>query len=429
MANKAQIKLLRQGAGFWNSIWSSNITDGDYYLVGDLRVYLSEEDFIKKDLQDVNLSGAELNSINLGNADLRGADFSAARLCSASLGKANLRGANLNSADLRYANLWKANLSGANLGKAKLDDANLSGATLFETDLSGADLNSTDLSESNLSNTNLCGADLYKANLSRANLSGANLSGANLSRANLSGANLSGANLSGANLNSANLRNSNLVDAKLFGTDLSGCNIFGISVWNAETDGSTKQNNLVITKLDESIITVDNIEVAQFIYLMLNNQKIRDVINTITSKVVLILGRFTSERKIVLDAIRKELRNHNFTPVLFDFDKPDDRNFIETVSTLAHMARFVIADFTDPKIVLQEAQHIIPNIAIPFVPIFLNGSGFEPVTLYDLRKGRTTVLDTYCYNDAKHLLDNLYEMLIKPAEILAGKLNMENPLD
>ena len=34
--------------------------------------------------------------------------------------------------------------------------------------------------------------------------------------------------------------------------------------------------------------TVDNIEVAQFIYLLLHNQKIRDVIDTITSKTVLI---------------------------------------------------------------------------------------------------------------------------------------------
>lgn len=55
------------------------------------------------------------------------------------------------------------------------------------------------------------------------------------------------------------------------------------------------------------MITVDNLEVAQFIYLLLNNEKIRQVIDTITSKVVLILGRFTDERKSVIDAIREEL--------------------------------------------------------------------------------------------------------------------------
>jgi len=55
---------------------------------------------------------------------------------------------------------------------------------------------------------------------------------------------------------------------------------------------------------------------AQFIYLLLNNQKVRDVIDTITSKVVLILGRFTSERKVILDALKDELRRQNYTPVL-----------------------------------------------------------------------------------------------------------------
>ena len=40
-------------------------------------------------------------------------------------------------------------------------------------------------------------------------------------------------------------------------------------------------------------------------YLLLNNEEIRHVIDTITSKVVLILGRFMPERKAILDAIRR----------------------------------------------------------------------------------------------------------------------------
>jgi hypothetical protein len=59
----------------------------------------------------------------------------------------------------------------------------------------------------------------------------------------------------------------------------------------------TKQRDLVITQLNEPEITVDNIEVTQFIYLPLHNEKIRDVIDTITSKPVLILGRFALQRE------------------------------------------------------------------------------------------------------------------------------------
>jgi hypothetical protein len=111
---------------------------------------------------------------------------------------------------------------------------------------------------------------------------------------------------------------------------------------------------LVVAPLDKPAITVDNIEVAQFIYLMLHNQKIRDVIDTITSKAVLILGRFTDERKPVLDALREELRKRNYLPILFDFAPSSARDITETVSLLARMARFVVADITDAKSISQE---------------------------------------------------------------------------
>jgi hypothetical protein len=52
----------------------------------------------------------------------------------------------------------------------------------------------------------------------------------------------------------------------------------------------TRQENLIITPPGQA--DIDNIKVAQFIYLLLNNKEIRDVIDTITSKAVLILGRF-----------------------------------------------------------------------------------------------------------------------------------------
>ena len=87
----------------------------------------------------------------------------------------------------------------------------------------------------------------------------------------------------------------------------------------SRVDNRTEQQNLNIAGSRESSITVDNLKVAQFIYLLLNNQEIREVIDTITSKAVLILGRFSDKRKVVLDALRDELRKHNYLPILFDF--------------------------------------------------------------------------------------------------------------
>ena len=80
-----------------------------------------------------------------------------------------------------------------------------------------------------------------------------------------------------------NLSHSNLSDAKCDAANLTGCRIYAISAWNVHLE-KTIQTGLIITPLEEATITVDNLEVAQFIYLLLNNQKIREVIDTITSK-------------------------------------------------------------------------------------------------------------------------------------------------
>jgi len=120
-------------------------------------------------------------------------------------------------------------------------------------------------------------------------------------------------------------------------------------------------------------IQVDNLEVAQFIYLLLNNQRIRSVNDTITSKVVLILGRFPPERKVVPDAIRDELRSRDYLPVLFDFEKPANKDLTGTISTLANMARFIVADLTDSSIVPHELATVVPGTVVPVQAIILEG--------------------------------------------------------
>ena len=175
------------------------------------------------------------------------------------------------------------------------------------------------------------------------------------------------------------------------------------------------------TRRDEPLITVDNLDVAQFIYLLLNNQKIRQVINTVTSKVVLILGRFTPDRKTILDALRDELRKHNYLPVLFDFEKPKSRNFTETMKTLAHLARFVIADLTDPASVPQELQAIIPTLAVPVQPVLFEEKR-EYAMFVDFLKTYPWVLPVHYYRDQASLLASLKDRVIDPAERKAQEL-------
>jgi pentapeptide repeat protein len=263
-------------------------------------------------------------------------------------------------------NLWRrahrttlANLSGVNLQAKFLYDADLYKANLRDANLTYAHLLGADLRTADLQ-----GARLGYADLLNANLSGANLRGAHLNLANCQNANFTGATMRQADLRGANLARAQLVETDLEDADLSGSVVYGISAWNVRLEGAT-QTNLRITPPEEPVITVDNLEMAQFLYLILHNQKLRDVIDTLTSKVVLILGRFTPERKRVLNALHEALRQRNYVPVLFDFDVPNDRNVRETVTLLARMARFVIADLTEPSSLPLELEAIVPGVPCP----------------------------------------------------------------
>jgi hypothetical protein len=269
----------------------------------------------------------------------------------------------------------------------------------------------------------LSGANLSGANLSGAYLSGADLTAAKLPGAYLSMANLSDADLSDADLSDADLSYSVLIKTNLQRTTLAGCAIYGISAWSLKLEGAAQQGlNISDVFYGEPAITVDNLEVAQFIYLLLNNEKIRQVIDTVTSKVVLILGRFTSERKAVLEAIRDSLRQHDYLPVLFDFEGPTSRDLTETISTLAHMARFIIADITDAKSIPQELQAIVPNLpSVPVQPLVL-ASDYE-YGMFEHFKRYPWVLEVYRYEDPREVLTSLEAKVISPAETKATELS------
>jgi uncharacterized protein YjbI with pentapeptide repeats len=347
--------------------------------------------------QRADLSGANLNRARLTEANLSGANLS----------RANLQGAALLDADLSNADLSGAHLSHANLDAAKLGGANLSGADLFAADLRGAKL-----SEANLKEARLMEANLIDVNLSGANLSGANLWGADLRWVDLSWAKLGGANLAYARL----------VDADITNADLTGCRIYGVSAWNLKLSGGTRQQNLVITDDNESEVTVDNIEVAQFVYLLLHNEKIRDVIDTVGKKGVLLLGRFTEGRIAVLERLRAELRERRYLPIVFNFDKPETKDFTETIRLLAGLSRFVIADVTNPKSTPLALQATVPEIMIPFKPIIEEGES-PFATLEDLWiKHREWVFEPLYYSSLDALIGALDTKIIRPAEVRFNEL-------
>jgi uncharacterized protein YjbI with pentapeptide repeats len=390
MANDEHVALLKQGVEAWNA-------------------WRHEDPFIRPDLSGADLRGARLIEAMLSNANLFRADLTGANLLRAPLFEANLERANLAEARLTEASLREANLTEANLREANLFRANLREANFTEANLTDANLRQANLTEANLTEANLAEADLTEANLSGANLTEANLSGAILIAANLYEANLTEANLREANLHAAAL-----VGTDLTGVDLTGCRIYGVSAWGLKLEG-TKQQNLVITDGKEPEITVDNIEVAQFIYLLLHNEKIHDVIDTITSKAVLILGRFTDERKAVLNALREELRKRNYLPILFDFDKSTSQTTDETITLLARMSRSLLPIFLMLRACCRSCEQLCPTF--PRCRCNQLSSRCRRSPACSTSTGNRSFLKVHPYASQEQLIADLGEKVIRPAEL------------
>jgi uncharacterized protein YjbI with pentapeptide repeats len=346
--------------------------------------------------------------------------------------------------DLTGADLDKIIVGYADLRGAILDNCSLRGAWLKATILENASLRSADISSARLLYSFMGGADLTNANCQRVDFGFASLNDANLSQADFSGADLSHVSLIRAN-----------VDRSVF----LNTHVYGISAWDLKGTPAIQQDLFidqastlgdknyfyVLREIDElqvesglsgidpapsvkisasSALTVDNLQLAQFIHLLILDENIRGIIDTITSKVVLILGRFSKERKAVLDALRDELRRRDYLPILFDFDKPAGRDITETVSLLARMARFVVADITDAKSIPQELGVIVPDLpSVPVQPLLLEGS--DEYSMFEHFRRFPWVLKPYRYESQEQLIGNLADRVIGPAE--AKVLELRQP--
>ena len=382
---------------------------------------------------------ANLVNANLQNAIFHFAFFLAADLSYANLSEADLSYAIFNKTTERFEILEDAKggnetlISSANLSNAKLNGAilyktNLEEVILFKANFTGANLSKTNFMQANLKEANLSNSNLKSANLRRANLTRADLTHADLNGAELTHANFLDADLSYANLTHADLTGASLIETKVEGAILKEAKIYGTSAWNLKGDLASEKD-LIITHADEPVLMVDNIKVAQFIYMILNNQIIRDVINTVAEKGVLILGRFKEERKEVLDALKNNLRNKGYLPMLFDFEPSEKRNLTETVQLLANMSKFIIADLTEAKSIPQELSHIIPNFpSIPVVPILLESE--QEYAMFEHWNGFNSVLKPIAlYKNSSHLIENIDDFILNPVDAWMLEKNKANLLE
>lgn len=409
MANAGHIDIVRDRIEHWNA-WRRRNTK-------------VVPDFAGADLSELNLAGA-----NLAKADLSGAKLAGTNLGGSNLARAKLFRADLSQADLSRANLFKANLSQSDLAGANLNGADLSGAFLIRANLSGANLLDAVLQGASLGQASLFRARLAKALLRQASFFKSDLSEADLSDADLEGANLQEAVLERTNLRRAKLTNANLCFATLLKTNLENavldnCAVYGTSLWDVNLAGS-HQHDLDIMPAQQPVLSVDSLQTAQLVGMLLHHEQSRFEVFSITLNTVLVIGRFPPERRPVLEAVKEALRRGDYSPLVLDFHLPGSGDKNEIVKTLGRMSRFVIADLSGDKRIaetLDAVVHFLPSI--PIQPIGQTGEA-QALGAGHFPKYRW-VLPFWRFADAKDLAGKIVREVITPAEQKAAELRQK----
>lgn len=409
MANAGLIDIVRHRIDHWND-WRRKNTK-------------VVPDFSGADLSELNLAGA-----NLAKADLSGAKLAGSNLAGANLARAKLFRADLSQADLSRATLFKANLSQSDLAGANFNGADLSGAILVRANLSGAGLLGAVLTGASLGQASLFRAKLGRAVLRQASFFKADLSEADLGEADLEGANLQEAVLERTNLRAANLASANLCFATLLKTNLESavldnCAVYGTSLWDVNL-ADTRQRDLDIMPAQQPVLSVDSLQTAQLVGMLLHHEKARYEVFSITLNTVLVIGRFPPERKPVLEAVKEALRRGDYSPLVLDFHLPGSGDKNELVKTLGRMSRFIVADLTGDRRIaetLDAVVHFLPSI--PIQPVGQKGRE-QPLGAGHFIKYRW-VLPFWRFDDASDLAARVGREVITPAEQKAAEIRQK----
>jgi len=218
-----------------------------------------------------------------------------------------------------------------------------------------------------------------KAKLAYCRFKGCDLTDADLYNADLGSAEIRDTALANASLRFAILTFASFAKCDLRGANLHRAWVYGMSAWDVITDETTMQDELGIDPerhpwlaWDRHLpqVTAQGVEFAHLIGLLRHSASLGRLLDAVSGKMVLILGRFRPERLEVLTAIQEHLRSRDRAPVIFNFEPPDSKSLTETVRILGGMSGLVVADLTDPKSVPQELMALVPSFpGVPVVPL------------------------------------------------------------
>jgi uncharacterized protein YjbI with pentapeptide repeats len=327
--------------------------------------------------------------------DLRGADLKERDLSGAIMDGGDFREADLSGAYLRRARFVGARLEGANCTSANFDTADLTGAQAREARFVGADLFEACLAEASFDRAHFTGADL----------GGVNLRSAHFHKADLRAAEIRFADACRVDLTQADLRHASLINSDLSLADLTGAKIFGLTAWELKLE-RTVQRDLVITPPWEPEIVADDLDLASFLSMALRNGSIRRVLESASSRAVLILSQFVPAKVPILDVLRESLRRRGLFPVSFDVPNPGSAEIEARIAAVAPFVRFVLSDLPEGFDPAANSRAQIPRLDSPSVFVLRHAAAAE--TIPDLAPASGDRTDgVFAYKDVEHLRQSL----------------------
>lgn len=233
---------------------------------------------------------------------------------------------------------------------------------------------------------------------------------------------LTGANFSNATFVNCNLNRVNLVEADFRVREITETVVYGISAWDLTTSDEMKQSKLVIEKTYELYsdligygivpMMVDDIELAQFVYFLSNHKKMRDTLNILNDKGVLLLGAFLDGGLERLYDLREWFQERGYMAMICDFARPDNLSLTETVVTMAGLSKFIVVDLSGPS-VPAELHSILTQIKKPLIAY---GNAYA---LFPDLADQTSVL---VVDDSSDLLSSLDKKLSEVEALHADRL-------
>jgi uncharacterized protein YjbI with pentapeptide repeats len=250
-----------------------------------------------------------------------------------------------------------------------LTRTNLRRTIFYHADLArsmfiGADLTKTIFIEACLKQCFFSGTKMVQTSFNSASLQKANFMHSVFTDVDLSHTNLGGADFRMARLEKVNWEYAILHGLNLSHAYLENCLLYGIQGSEFEISG-LKAKNLIVTNHADPTVVLDSFTAAAAVFACLQTKDGTGERVASERRLVMVFGNFQNERRELLNSLRREIKSRNLIPVVFHFDKPVSRTFLDVVRQIAALTRYVIVDFTPPHRIVADFQAALPYFKLP----------------------------------------------------------------